>query len=272
MREEKKAVPMPTTVAGKPSLAFVISLAGLILMLVASLDAEAGWLSRSKAWKEEVLLHDGKVLIVERHSNPADYLVPGSSEPPARDESLAFTLPETNQRVTWKTEFDERVPEPNSLGPLLLDIVDGIPYLATSPAGCISYNKWGRPNPPYILFKYAHEKWERIPLQEFPQALVKPNLMGLPPLELLKPYYTVEQAQGWWQGGNMAEYARTVLREPVSDLWKGCPKLISYGKQGGWIGLDWFTDQPSLDACLKFCIRKNVSSETCPCNEIFKEK
>lgn len=244
----------------------------MLVMLGASMSADAGLFSRSKAWKEEVALHDGKVLVVERHSNPADYLVPGSSEPPALDESLAFISPETNQRITWKTEYRNDLPDPNSLTPLLLDIVGGIPYMATSPAGCVSYNKWGRPNPPYILFKYEHEKWERISLQEFPPELVSANLMGKPPLELLKPYYTVEQSRGWAQGKNIAEYAKTVLREPVTDIWAGCPKLISYGKQGGWIGLDWFTDQPSLDACLKFCIRKNVSSETCPCNEIFKEK
>lgn len=236
------------------------------------MNADAGLFNRSKTWKEEVSLHDGKVLLVERHSNPADYLVPGSSEPPALDESLTFTSPGTNQRVSWKTEYRNDMPELNSLTPLLLDIVGGVPYLATSPAGCIAYNKWGRPNPPYILFKYEHDKWERIPLKEFPVELVKANLMGKPPLELLKSYYNVGQAQGWWQGGNIAEYARTILREPVSGLWKECPKLISYGKQGGWIGLDWFTDQPSLDACLKFCVIKNVSSETCPCNEIFKEK
>lgn len=208
---------------------------GLLLMMGTGMNADAGLFSRSKTWKEEVLLHDGKVLVVERASNPADYLVPGSSEPPARDESLAFTLPGTNQRVAWKTEFDDRVPEPNSLGPLLLDIVDGIPYLATSPAGCISYNKWGRPNPPYILFKYAHEKWERIPLQELPPELVKANLMGLPPLELLKSYYTVEQAQGWVQGQNMAEYARAILRESLANerINEMCMEMILY--KGYWI-------------------------------------
>lgn len=188
---------------------------GLILMMGASMNADAGWFNRAKVWKEEALLHDGKILVVERHSNPADYLVPGSSEPPALDESLAFTLPGTNQRVSWKTEYRNDSPELNSLTPLLLDIVGGVPYLATSPAGCIAYNKWGRPNPPYILFKYEHEKWERIPLQEFPSELVRANLMGKPPLELLKPYYTVEQSKGWAQGKNVAEYVKTILREPL---------------------------------------------------------
>lgn len=208
---------------------------GLILVMGASMNAEAGLFSRSEAWKEEVSLHDGKVLVVERASNPADYLVPGSSEPPALDESFAFTLPGMNQRISWKTEYRNDLPEPNSLTPLLLDIVGGIPYLATSPAGCISYNKWGRPNPPYILFKYEHEKWERISLQEFPPELVNANLMGKPPLELLKPYYTVEQTRGWAQGKNIAEYAKNILREPLTKerINEMCMEMILY--KGYWI-------------------------------------
>lgn len=197
----------------------------LLLMMVASMNADAGLFSRSKAWKEETLLQDGKVLVVERHSNPADYLVPGSSEPPALDESLAFTLPGANQRITWKTEYRNDLPDPNSLTPLLLDIVGGIPYLATSPAGCISYNKWGRPNPPYILFKYENEKWERIPLAAFPSELTRANLMSRPSLDMLKPYYTVEQARGWAQGKNIAEYAKAILREPLAK--ERCPQYPS---------------------------------------------
>lgn len=198
---------------------------GFLLLMGVSMSAEAGLFSRSKVWKEEVLLHDGRVLVVERASNPADYLIPGSSEPPAADASLAFTLPGTNQRVSWKTEYRNETPEPSSLGPLLLDIVGGIPYLATSPAGCIAYNKWGRPNPPYILFKYEHEKWERIPLQEFPAELVKANLMGIPPTELLKSYYNVEQAKTQRQGGNVVEYAKTILRDALPK--ERCPQYSS---------------------------------------------
>lgn len=208
---------------------------GLLLTIGVSMVANAGIFSRSKTWKEEVLLHDGKVLVVTRHSNPADYLIPGSREPQAADESLEFTLPGTSQRIVWKTEYRNEAPEPNALGPLLLDIVDGVPYLATSPAGCIAYNKWGRPNPPYILFKYEHEKWERISLQEFPPQLVKANLMGIPPRELLKSYYKVEQAQAWAQGLNIAEYARTILREPLlkEQINEMCMEMILY--KGYWV-------------------------------------
>lgn len=243
---------------------------GLALMMGVSMSACAGLLSAKKIWKEEVVLHDGKVLVVERTSTLGDYIVPGSSEPPTIAQSLVFYLPGKNKRASWASEFRSEGPEPNGLGVLLLDIVGGIPYLATSPAGCISYNKWSRPNPPYILFKYNQEKWERIPLESFPPELVQANLMSEPPLSLLEPYYTVDQVKARMKGWSRAEYTKTILREALENYGNSCPKMISYGKQGGWIGLDWFTDQPSLEACLKFCDHKKISIETCPCNGIFK--
>ncbi len=198
---------------------------GLILMMGGSMSACAGLLGHSKEWKEEVKLHDGRVLVVERSFNLGDYSVPGSLERPELDETITFTSPEMNKKVSWKTEFRNDLPEPNSLSPLLLDIVGGIPYLATSPAGCISYNKWGRPNPPYVLFKYVNDEWKRILLEEFPPGLVQKNLMSTPDSRLLKPYYTVEQAKGQRQGGNIADYARTIMRKPLAK--ERCPQYSS---------------------------------------------
>jgi len=202
---------------------------GLLLMLGACVNSGTGLLGHSKGWKEEVQLHDGQVLVVTRHFNLGGYPTLDARERRLLDETITFTLPSTTKKISWKTEFDDRVVEPNSLGPLLLDIVDGIPYLATSPAGCISYNKWGRPNPPYILFKYVNEEWKRIPLDEFPAELVHSNLMSMPDSRLLHSYYTVEQAKGQMQGRNISAYAKTILREPArsADSVVACPDFNS---------------------------------------------
>ena len=246
----------------------------LALIALFSLTACAGLsggTGHTMRWKEEVKLHDGQVIVVERFYNLGGYPAIESHNRSPLDETLTFTLPGSAKEVVWKTELNDS-PEPNSLGPLLLDVVDGIPYLATSPAGCIAYNKWGRPNPPYVLFKYVNEIWQRIPLEAFPPMLVRSNLMSRPDSRVLKPYYSLEQVEGQMQGRNIAPEARSILREALPNVWKSCPAMISYGKSGGWIGLDWFTDQPSLDACLSFCNQKQISPETCPCNSIFKGK
>ena len=201
---------------------------GLILMIGVSMSANAGWFGNSKGWKEEVLLHDGRVLLVERSFNLGAYPTLDARERRLLDETITFILPGTNKEISWKTEFDDRAPEPNSLGVLLLDIVKGVPYLATSPAGCISYNKWGRPNPPYVLFKFVNDAWQQIQLQEFPAELVEANLMNMPDSRLLKPYYTVEESKEKRQSGNVSEFAKTILREPV--VHERCPQYSSSPK------------------------------------------
>lgn len=249
------------------------AIAVLALIATFGLTACAGLpgTGHTMGWKEEVKLHDGQIVVVERFYNLGGYPAIESHNRSPLDETLTFTLPGSGKAIVWKTEFNNS-PEPNSLGPLLLDVVDGIPYLATGPAGCIAYNKWGRPNPPYVLFKYVDETWQRIPLEAFPPVLVHSNLMSWPDSRLLKSYYSLEQVKGQMQGRNIAPEARSILRGALPNVWKSCPAMISYGKSGGWIGLDWFSDQPSLDACLSFCNQKQISPETCPCNSIFKGK
>jgi hypothetical protein len=191
----------------------------LILTLGASMNAEAGLFGiggNTMSWKEEVLLHDGQMIVLERFYNLGGYPAIESHNRSPLDLTLTFTLPGSDKVVVWKTEFNNS-PELNSLGPLLLDVVDGTPYLATSPAGCIAYNKWGRPNPPYVLFKYVNETWQRIPLETFPTILVRSNLMSRPDSQVLKPYYTLEQVKEQMQGRNIEQEARSILREVVQE-------------------------------------------------------
>lgn len=148
----------------------------------------------SASWKEEVLLHDGSKIIIERVVNLGGKPTLDSREQLNLDETVTFTIPRSNKRVTWKTDFRDSKPEPNSLNLLVLDIINGIPYIAAYPAGCIAYNKWKRPNPPYIFFKYDGKDWKQIPLEEFPLEISRVNvIVGRPPAELQKPFYTFAQ-------------------------------------------------------------------------------
>ena len=256
------------------SLLKVFSTIGLILTLGASTSADAGILGfgNTMSWKEEVLLHDGQIITSERFYNLGGRPTLDSRERAVLDETVTFSLPGKMKEIKWRTDFRDSEPEPNSLNLLLLDVIKGVPYIATYPAGCIAYNKWKRPNPPYILFKYEGDEWKRISLAEFPPELNKTNvIIGRPATSLLKPYYTADQVDKENYDIHQLEY-KTILREPQKNAGAGCPAMISYGKSGGWIGLDWFSNQPSLDACLKFCDYEKVSAETCPCASIFKGK
>lgn len=220
-------------------------------------------------WQEELLLHDGRIVIADRHYNLGGYSTPASTERSAVNQTVTFTLPGTNQRIVWQTDFRDTVPEPNSLNLLLFDVVNGIPYIATYPAGCIAYNKWQRPNPPYVLFKHEQGGWKRISMAEFPIELKKANVsVGRPAAELLKPYYTVE-------GVNERNYYlepkyKAILREAIEKPEGRCGQMV-YDGHGGWIGIGWFKNQPTREACVKYCEREEISIQYCPCETLFKE-
>jgi hypothetical protein len=198
----------------------------LVLIMCLSINAEAGIFGGgSLGWKEEVLLHDGRIIVVERFYNLGRRPTLESRERAALDETVTFTHPDTGKKIVWKTDFRDSEPEPNSLNLILLDIVKGVPYIATYPAGCIAYNKWKRPNPPQILFKYENEQWKRITLAEFPAELSEANvIVGRPAASLLRPFYTVAQVNEENHGIDSPEY-KTILREPLAR--EKCPQYSS---------------------------------------------
>ena len=113
------------------------------------------------SWKEEALLHDGQKIIVERWVHRGGRHEIGQ-RPPIKEQSLTFTMPSSKQTITWKVEFCKEVGYAD-LSPIMLGIVNGTPYLVTQPVACLAYNKWARPNPPYIVFRYTNKAWPAIP-------------------------------------------------------------------------------------------------------------
>ena len=106
-----------------------------------------------------------------------------------------------------------------------------------------------------------------------PAGLVEVNLMNMPDSRLLKPYYTVEASRAKRNDGNIDAYAKTILRVPTPSAGGpgvGCGEMIRV--KDGWEGTGFFSRQPSYEACLKYCERKEVSTQYCPCNRLFRGK
>ena len=212
-----------------------ICVAGFSLLLAASANVFAavfGLFGNTMSWKEEVLLHDGQIIIAERFYKLGGYPAIESQERMALDETVTFSLPGSNKKIVWKTDFRDSEPEPNSLNLILFDIVKGVPYIATYPAGCIAYNKWKRPNPPQILFKYEGEQWNRIGVAEFPSDVIKSNLIvGRPATKLLQSFYTTDQVSKKNREISTPEY-KLVMRESIGRPSPTCPELKRVN--GGW--------------------------------------
>ena len=209
---------------------------GLFLMIGVTMSA----CSKTMTWKEEVQLSDGQIVIAERFYNLGGYPAIESKERAALDMTVTFNLP--NGKIIWKNDFRDSVPEPNSLNLIRFDVIKGVPYIATYPAGCIAYNKWGRPNPPQVLFKYENSQWKRITLAELPTSLIGTHanvVVGRPATSLLKSFYTVAQVNEENDGIDEGPY-KTILKEPEVAGALGtagspinCEERVFY--KGSWI-------------------------------------
>jgi len=200
---------------------------GFLLMMGVSMSADAGLFGfGGTSWKEEVLLHDGSKIIVTRTVERGGRHEIGQ-RPPFKEQSLSFTLPSTNQHVTWEDKYSEDIGTASFL-PMQLEIFNGTPYIVASPMGCLSYNKWGRPNPPYVIFKYDGKAWQRITLQELPAESQTPNLVISSPDDAAKEAHQglvpAEKVKELNTGFRQPEF-KTILREALKP--EPCPQYSS---------------------------------------------
>lgn len=190
--------------------------------------------SNSTTWKEEAVQHDGSKIVVKRsmkRGGPHEIGGGGGSV----YQSLTFLMPGTGKEVVWE---DQRSDDLNtaSFSPLALNVVNDATYVVASPAGCLSYNKWGRPNPPYVVFRYQGQEWSRIPLEQLPAAIKSPNLIISSPDEEARKLGGVISAKAIQQLNAVAQIPQYVgiVREPIANAAQDCGNMVFY--KGMWVG------------------------------------
>ena len=157
---------------------WVIRSAALLSLLTLSATAN-GFSTRTESWSEDALLHDGRIVKVNREVEYTFQLFYGDGGSPGMfgrwpDKFwFQFKHPDTQETVKWqgKQYFD----------PVLVDIVDGVPYLVVYGQPDKKTEKiYGCPDLPYIFFKYEKGglggKWTPIQVEQFPGILQDANL------------------------------------------------------------------------------------------------
>jgi len=204
---------------------------GLVLALGVSMTAFASLFSSGENWKEEVLLHDGSKLIVERSQTRGGNHEIGQPSP-IKEWSITFTLPNSKKTITWNSKgWASSDTNGSSLGLLALDIVNSVPYIVTITGSCVDYNKWGRPNPPYVFFKYDGKAWQRIPLAEFPQEVKEANVVNdtddhgheLDRHTGVVTTNEVNKMNGFYREEVL--YQKVFVREPIQNAVTACSKF-----------------------------------------------
>ncbi|UCV03383.1 hypothetical protein [Dechloromonas denitrificans] len=246
---------------------------GLILTLGISMNVQAGLFGfGGDSWKEEVLLHDGKKIIVKRSQTYGGRVEPGQGGT-VKEHTISFDMPQSGRSLSWKSEYGDDLGRTN-FNALALHILGDTPYLVVEPNLCLSYNKWGRPNPPYVIFKHEGRSWQRIGIAELPSEFRSVNLIvndsrqrEIDELSKQFGYVTVEGINKINSSLTQSEY-KTIMREPMSFDPGWCAEMVRTGD--GWSGLGLFKMQGSLEACLLYCNREKVTEQNCPCNKLLK--
>lgn len=186
--------------------------------------------SGSTSWKEEVLLQNGTKLIVDRSQRFGGRHEIGQAAP-IKEEDITFTIPGSSQPTTWTSEYSEDVGREN-LKPLALHVLGKEAYIVATPNLCLAYNKWGRPNPPYVVFRYDGNTWKRIALADLPAEFSGINLVintTSHDAEVARQSMINADTVRRLNSNLTQPYYRTILRKPLKpgESGVGCPDFSS---------------------------------------------
>jgi hypothetical protein len=199
----------------------------------------AAWAAGEDTWQEEVLLHDGQKMVVERSQSYGGRHEVGQSAP-AREHTIRFTLPNSSTKISWTSTYGEGLGRTN-FNLLALHVKDKTPYVIAEPNLCLAYNQWGRPNPPYVIFRWAANAWEQIGIASLPAEFTSINLIvNNSRIEEIKDnskstgYVPATYVQVMNGRLPQVQY-RAILREPMpsEQILSMCDELVNY--KGHWI-------------------------------------
>lgn len=200
---------------------------GMTLILVASLALTAcEWFERDLNWKQEIRLQDGRSLMVDRVSK-----VTGKRFPEGGNydiyQSLTFTHPDTNERITWAP--------PEHTGPVMLDVDGPNAYYVVEAISVGDYNQIGCPNPPYLIYRYADKQWKQISINDMPARFVERNVQrrSMENKEaIVDKFVSLEEYHARMYDSRVRKENREISRKKINPIADGCREgvLMNQGR------------------------------------------
>lgn len=222
----------------------------LALGMAISACAQTGK-SGADSWKEEVLLHDGQKIIVERSQTYKGRSEPGQPAP-IGEHTIRFSLPDSGKPITWISEYGEDIGR-TDFNLSALHVKDNVPYVVAEPNLCLAYNKWGRPNPPYVVFRHDGNAWQRIAFEalppEFKTVNVVKRIRGIDVETLVNAKQVSAEQVAKLNAGLERPEAKAILREKMASLrgLPACEVVVRY--KCGWGAPGEFNRQYFENSC-----------------------
>ena len=203
------------------------------------------------SWKEEVLLHDGQKIIVERSQTYKGRSEPGQSAP-IGEHTIRFSLPGSSKPITWISEYSEDIGR-TDFNLSALHVKDNVPYIVAEPNLCLAYNKWGRPNPPYVVFRHDGNAWQRISFEalppEFKTVNVVKRIRGIDVETVVNAKQVSAEQVAKLNAGLERPESKAILREKMASLQglPACEVVVRY--KCGWGAPGEFNRQYFENSC-----------------------
>ena len=193
-----------------------MSIRTLLAAIAACIVAACGKPAQDLAWKQEVPLQDGRMLMVDRVSKVTGKRFPEGGQYDIY-QSLRFTHPDTNERIAWAP--------PEHTGPVMLDVDGPNAYYVVEAITVDDYNRIGCPNPPYRVYRYADKQWKQIPIDDMPARFVERNVQ-IRSMEdekaVADSVVTAEELQAYMKEFPTAMKYQFISRKKVNPIAEGC--------------------------------------------------
>jgi hypothetical protein len=138
-----------------------------LAILPAALLSSCGQSIDVATWKEEVQLHDGKMIVVERiaRAHPRGWLSQGGS----RGADIDFEIKYEPLGVHWKGTKQQGT----------FEIFDGVAYVTTTVGNQVKYCEGKSPSTlPIVVMKQQGQEWVEVEASKFPTHIALRNLYG----------------------------------------------------------------------------------------------
>lgn len=161
----------------------------LLLLVVAALAYTSSSGDNYTHWYEEAMQDDGGIVLVKKleRAQGGGWFAgePGVNTYGYRSPIVEFEDPRTGETIRWdpvgslfeKVQTIKWKERAYQLLPYALHFHENVPYMFATFYPSAAYRDWGCPIPPYIIWRWEGDHWQRIYMEDLPVQFKRRNLL-----------------------------------------------------------------------------------------------